>query len=123
MQAYSRALLVALTATIVALSVVPPGWRPVTGVPHALEHAVIFGLAGASLAVSFARSALILAMVAVTFTGLVEVAQLWIPGRHARLSDFVVDTAAAWFGLALCAALRWLWRGSDATTLGDRTNN
>ena len=115
MQAYSRALLVALTATIVALSVVPPGWRPVTGVPHALEHVVIFGLAGACLALSFARSWLVLGIVATMFTALVEVAQLWIPGRHARMSDFVVDTAGAWLGLALCAIGRGLWRGSDAT--------
>jgi VanZ like family len=114
----SRALLLALTVTIVALSVVPPGWRPLTGVPHGVEHAVIFGLAGASLALSFARSGLVLGIVAVMFTALIEVAQLWIPGRHARLSDFVVDTHGAWLGLVLGAMARRLWRsrGGSATT-------
>jgi hypothetical protein len=119
MQTYSRTLLLALTVTIVALSVVPPGWRPVTRLPHGVEHAVIFGLAGASLALSFARSWLVLGIVATMFTALVELAQLWIPGRHARLSDFVVDTAGAWLGLAVCAACRRLWRSrtGSATTL------
>jgi len=119
MQFYSRTLLLALTVTIVALSVVPPGWRPLTGVPHGVEHAVIFGLAGASLALSFARSGLVLGIVAVMFTALIEVAQLWIPGRHARLSDFVVDTHGAWLGLVVGTMGRRLWRsrsGSAATT-------
>jgi VanZ family protein len=108
MQFYSRAVLLVVAVTIAALSVVPPAWRPVTGVPHAIEHAVIFGLAGASLALSFARNGLALAIVVAAFTGLVEIAQLWVPGRHARLSDFAVDTAAAWMGLGLCAILRRL---------------
>ena len=119
MQAYSRALLLALTVTIVVLSVAPPAWRPVTGVPHAMEHAAIFCLAGASLALSFSHSWPVLAIVATMFTALVEIAQLWIPGRHARLSDFVVDTAGAWLGLGLCAMGRGVWRARNgsATTI------
>jgi VanZ family protein len=117
MQSYSRILLLALTVAIDALSVVPPGWRPVTGVPHGLEHAVIFGLAGASLALSFARSGLVLGIVAVMFTALIEVAQVWIPGRHARLSDFVVDTHGAWLGLCLGAMGRRLWRSRGGSAM------
>ena len=33
-------------------------------------------------------------------TGLIEILQLWAPGRHARLEDFVVDALAACVGLA-----------------------
>ena len=36
----------------------------------------------------------------VLFAGAIELAQLFVPGRHARLSDFVVDALAACIGLA-----------------------
>jgi VanZ family protein len=35
------------------------------------------------------------------FSGIVEIAQLWVPGRHARLSDFVIDGVAACIGVAI----------------------
>ena len=36
------------------------------------------------------------------FAGVIEVLQLGVPGRHARLSDFLVDTGAVLLGSA-CA--------------------
>ena len=36
---------------------------------------------------------------AVIFCAVIELAQLMIPGRHARLSDFFVDAAAACVGI------------------------
>ena len=41
---------------------------------------------------------------------LLEVLQLLVPGRHARLSDFVVDALAACAGLAFAAGLDWAIR-------------
>jgi VanZ family protein len=41
-------------------------------------------------------------------TGVIEILQFWAPGRHARLSDFVVDALAACAGLAVAAALDWV---------------
>ena len=41
----------------------------------------------------------LLAILLLIFTGSVEIAQLFVPGRHARLSDFVVDASAMWIGL------------------------
>ena len=35
--------------------------------------------------------------------GVLELLQLWAPGRHARLEDFVVDALAACAGLAVAA--------------------
>jgi VanZ family protein len=40
------------------------------------------------------------------FAGLVEMIQLWVPGRHARLSDFAVDAAALIFGVAAAGLAR-----------------
>ena len=35
--------------------------------------------------------------------------QLLVPGRHARLSDFVVDTAAVYIGIAVWLAVKWIF--------------
>ncbi len=42
--------------------------------------------------------------------GLVEVLQFLAPGRHARLSDFVVDALAACAGLVGARAIDWMIR-------------
>jgi hypothetical protein len=40
----------------------------------------------------------LLATLLVSFSGAVEIAQLFVPGRHARLSDFIVDALAITVG-------------------------
>jgi VanZ family protein len=42
--------------------------------------------------------------------------QLWAPGRHARLEDFVVDALTACLGLAIAAALDWAMQRMRAAT-------
>jgi VanZ family protein len=42
----------------------------------------------------------------VAFSAAVELVQLFVPGRHARVSDFVIDAAAICFGLIMA----WLAR-------------
>src|SRR5262249_58812415 len=39
-----------------------------------------------------------------TFAAAIEVAQIWAPGRHARMSDFLVDAAASCLGVGLSYA-------------------
>jgi VanZ family protein len=114
MRSVFRAALVIAMLTILALSIVPPAWRPVTGIPHIVEHFVIFAVAGAALALSSSRGWPALAVVLLAFAAFAEVIQLPIPGRHARISDFAVDTLGAWLGLALglasCGLARRLTR-------------
>jgi FtsH-binding integral membrane protein len=109
-----RAVLLISMLAILALSVVPPALRPVTGIPHVVEHSVIFAIAGTALALSFTRGWPTLGIVLLVFAAFVEVIQLPIPGRHARVSDFAVDTLGAWLGLVLglglCALARRLSR-------------
>ena len=45
----------------------------------------------------------------VLFSGAVEAAQLFAPGRHATLGDFVVDAGAACIGVALASLLARFW--------------
>jgi VanZ family protein len=37
----------------------------------------------------------LLAILLVVFSGAIEIAQLFVPGRHARLGDFIIDAVAA----------------------------
>jgi VanZ family protein len=88
-----------LLAAIVVLSLVPPGMRPTTRVPHHIEHAGIFLLDGAAFAVAYLGAERLLSIGAVAFCAGIELAQLMVPGRHARVRDFVVDALAACIGI------------------------
>jgi VanZ family protein len=87
-----------LAAAIVVLSVVPATSRPETGLPHYFEHFAIFWATGLAFALGYSLTPL-LATILVVFAGGVEILQLFIPGRHARLSDFIVDALASVIGL------------------------
>ena len=96
-----------LVFAITILSLVPPPYRPVTAASHNLEHLAIFLAAGAAFAAGYPDRPWVLTIGLVTFCGAIEIAQLWIPGRHARLIDFLVDAAAACIGVAVgCVAVR-----------------
>jgi VanZ family protein len=88
-----------LATAIVVLSVVPPGLRPETGAPHAVEHIAIFLATGIAFGLGYDRQHGLLAIFLVVFCGAVELAQLFVPGRHARLSDFIIDALAITGGL------------------------
>jgi VanZ family protein len=86
-------------AAIIVLSLVPPGARPTTFLPHKIEHAAIFLLDGVAFGIAYCGHEWLLSTGAVIFCASIELAQLAIPGRHARLSDFVVDAIAICVGI------------------------
>lgn len=88
-----------LATAIVVLSVVPPSLRPQTFVPHRLEHFIIYAVTGLAFALGYRQMPALLSMRLVAFSGCVEVMQLFVPGRHARLGDFVVDAVAVCAGV------------------------
>jgi VanZ family protein len=97
-----------LAALIVILSVVPPGLRPDTSAPHDLEHFIVFWTVGALFRLGYSLQSNLLAMLFVIFAGFVEILQLLAPGRHARLSDFLVDALAMCIGLLLVSFVNQL---------------
>ncbi len=97
-----------LTVAIVILSLVPPELRPRLGGLHALEHFVIFSATGLAFGLGY-RPGYSTAIGLVLFAGAIELAQLFVPGRHARLSDFIVDALAACVGVAASQ----VWRGNN----------
>jgi VanZ family protein len=95
----------ALTATIIILSLVPPNLRPETGAPHILEHFIIYAVTGLTFGLGFRRRHDLLAIFLVIFSGSIEIAQLFVPGRHARLTDFIINAVSACIGLVTVSLL------------------
>jgi hypothetical protein len=86
-------------AAIIVLSLVPPSVRPSTFLPHKIEHAGIFLLDGVAFGIAYCGYQWLASVMAVIFCAGIEVAQLAVPGRHARLSDFFVDAIAICVGI------------------------
>jgi VanZ family protein len=84
---------------IVVLTVVPPDLRPETPIPHGVEHASIFLIAGFLFGTAYMGREWILSAGGIAFCAAIEALQLHTPGRHARVSDFVIDVAAAIAGV------------------------
>jgi VanZ family protein len=89
-----------LLVTIAVLSVVPPEDRPVTPAPHNFEHVAIFVATGLAFGLGYSRHWVqIFGLIA--FSATIELIQLGIPGRHARVSDFAVDALSVSIGVGL----------------------
>jgi VanZ family protein len=91
----------ALAGAIVFLSLSPASARPVTAVGHNYEHLLIFLATGAAFAFGYPRRGSLLLVAMLAFAGAVEVAQMWVPGRHARLSDFIIDVFSLYCGIGI----------------------
>jgi VanZ family protein len=102
---------------IVTLTVVPPAMRPETEVPHDVEHAVAFLVAGVLFGVAYGHE-FIVSITAVVFCAAIEITQLYVPGRHARVIDFVVDATAAVVGVFLGALARRTYLERQRTRSG-----
>lgn len=94
-----------LAAAVTFATLGPPRYRPHADLGQAGEHALAFVLVGLAFGLAYRRYRLLTAAAAVALTGAIEIMQFWAPGRHARLSDFVVDALAALAGLAAATLL------------------
>lgn len=103
-----RLLAWCLAAAVTFATLGPPRYRPHADLGQSGEHALAFVLVGLAFGLAYRRNRLMTATVAVVLTGAMEILQFWAPGRHARLSDFVVDALAACAGLAMAAAFDWI---------------
>jgi VanZ family protein len=99
-----------LAAAIAFATLGPAQRRPHINIGQNGEHALAFVLLGLAFGLAYTRDRSLAAALVIAFTGLIEVLQFAAPGRHARLSDFVVDALAASLGLVAAAALDWMVR-------------
>ena len=87
--------------TIVVLSVVPATERPVTEFRPQFEHFTAFALVGGAFAIAYDLSFGRLVILALLFCGAIELLQVPLPTRHARVSDFIIDFVGACFAFGL----------------------
>jgi VanZ family protein len=96
---YLRAFAWLLVIGLVVITVVPASERPVTGVQHDFEHFLAFGFVGFIFALAYSRRPILLMLSAIVFTAVLELMQIPLPTRHARLEDFLTDALASCVGI------------------------
>ncbi|WP_316205411.1 VanZ family protein [Bradyrhizobium sp. SZCCHNS3004] len=96
-----------LAAAVTFAPLGPARVRPHSNLGQDGEHALAFILVGLAFGLAYRGRRMLATGLAVVLIGALEVAQLWAPGRHARLEDFVVDALAACAGFLLAAMLDW----------------
>jgi VanZ family protein len=101
-----------LAAAVTFATLGPPRYRPHADFGHDGEHAFAFVLVGLAFALAYPQHRRLAATIAIVAIGLLELLQLLVPGRHARLEDFIVDALAACAGFAIAAGLDWLMQRS-----------
>jgi VanZ family protein len=99
-----------LAAAITFATLGPPRYRPHAPVTHDGEHALAFILLGLAFSLAYPRHRVPAAGISVVLIGVLELLQLFVPGRHARLEDFIVDALTALVGFGIAAAIGWLMR-------------
>jgi hypothetical protein len=107
-----------LSLLLFVLTVVPATERPETGVDHNLEHFLPFAALGALYALGYTNQFRRLLLGGFIFAGLLELVQIPLPTRHARMEDFVIDAIAIASGICTVAILQTVyrsWRQSGLT--------
>src|SRR3954453_11595227 len=108
-----------LAAAVSFATLGPPGLRPHSVLGQDGEHALAFVLVGLAFGLAYPKRRGLTAGIAVILIGVLELLQLWMPGRHARLEDFIVDALAACAGIAVATGLDWMMRRLKTNTRTD----
>jgi hypothetical protein len=96
---------------IAVLTLVPIEWRPHTGAPGHLEQA-----AATLFSLGYPRLSLIIIIALfLIYAATLEIAQHYIPSRHASVSDWIAKSFGALIGVFVGTfILRWWLRPLDA---------
>src|SRR5690349_12254288 len=107
---FFRAVSWIFIGALVITTIVPANERPVTGLQHDFEHFCAFASAGLIFGLAYAWQLRTLLLSAVVFSLLLELSQIPLPTRHARLGDFIVDAAAVCLAILVAQFIRKLTR-------------
>jgi VanZ family protein len=91
---------------LAALTLCPPSMRVQTGLPRLVEHFIGFAVLGALASLASRRWILPVFAFGLVAILALEAAQLVMPGRHARISDVIVNAVAFSAGLIGLTLLR-----------------
>jgi hypothetical protein len=118
-----RALAWCGVAAIFILSVIPANERPVTGTRLGFEHFTAFALVAGMFAIGYRFTLIRLLLIALLFCGGIELLQIPLPTRHARISDFAVDLFGSYVAIGLVALRYRLLTHTDAVRSGTRASH
>jgi VanZ family protein len=116
MKLSSQVLAWLLLAAIIFVTLGSARYRPETSLNHDSEHALAFVLLGAAFGFGYATWRKSIALAAIPVIGFLEILQLWAPGRHARLEDFVVNLLTFWAAFAVVSIAARLLNARVATS-------
>src|SRR5260370_17335921 len=112
-----------LAAAVTFATLGPPRFRPHSDLSQDGEHALAFVLIGLAFGLAYSRHRLLTSAISVVTIGVIEILQIWAPGRHARFEDFAVDALAACIGLAVVAGLDWAIQRSRRSNVNPPCHN
>jgi VanZ family protein len=100
---FSRLIGPLAVVILAILSLVPGSMRPHTGAPGNLEHIVAYLLTAGLLSFGYGknRNPAVIALCLSFFSATAEIAQIYIPDRHADFFDFAASSTGAFIGSAL----------------------
>ena len=101
-----------LAAAVTFATLGPPRYRPHSNLGQDGEHALAFVLIGLAFGLAYPRHRSTV-VVTIVLIGVLELLQLLVPGRHARMEDFIVDALAACVGFVISALITWLGRSAN----------
>lgn len=89
-------------AAIVALSLVPGDFRPHIGSSNHIEHFAAYFATVLLLARGYFETPrfIVIALSLTVLAAVLEIAQLWVPGRMGRVTDFAGGILGIWIGIA-----------------------
>ena len=93
--------------SLAVLSLVPCELRPHIGVAGPLEHLAAYAIAAGLLTVGYDKRSqpLVLILSLSLYAAILEIAQIWVPGRNPTVIDLAASSAGALIG---AAALAWI---------------
>lgn len=97
---------------VLFVSILPADVLPITGYQHHVEHLTVFGLLGALMGFALRSRLPVQLLVAAGFSLMVELVQIPLPTRHARLDDFLTNCAAMVLGAVVARFVRRRWAPS-----------
>jgi hypothetical protein len=100
-----RAMAWLSAAALTFLTLASPHFRPSTPLAHPYEHLLAFAVSGVLFGVGYRARSLLVLSAGVVFAIMLEVLQIWVPGRHARWIDVAMDAGGFCLGLGVALLL------------------
>ena len=93
-------------AMIVMLSLAPAASRPHSGYGGQYEHLLAYALVGFAFGMGYRtpRLQLFSGLALSLAAAILELLQIFIPGRNAEMTGFLISSLGAWLGLAVSLA-------------------